>query len=93
MNQSVQNAIEAIRLADTTDPDDLNAIITEVKDLQSRSARKAQRQFSVGDHVTFESRKGAPVTGVVTKLLQKNVQVTTEGGQSWRVTPNLLTHK
>jgi len=48
-----------------------------------------QQQFSVGDSVILESRKGN-LKGEVISLKQKNIRVKTEDGTNWTVSPSYL---
>lgn len=47
--------------------------------------------FVVGDKVTFRSKVGRVVNAVVTKVNQKTVNVLTDVGTNYKVSPNLLT--
>jgi hypothetical protein len=48
--------------------------------------------FSIGEKVTFEGRRGNTVTGIITKLNQKSVEVKEDGnfGMKWKVSPSML---
>ena len=49
----------------------------------------AKNSFNVGQNVFFNDKRGAKIEGVVTKVMIKNIQVTTDSGM-WRVAPTLL---
>jgi hypothetical protein len=49
----------------------------------------AKNAFNVGQNVFFNDKRGAKIEGVVTKVMIKNIQVTTDSGM-WRVAPTLL---
>ena len=49
----------------------------------------AKNSFTVGQNVFFNDKCGAKIEGVVTKVMIKNIQVSTDAGM-WRVAPTLL---
>jgi len=49
----------------------------------------AKNSFTVGQNVFFNDRAGNKIEGVVSKVMIKNIQVTTNKG-NWRVAPTLL---
>jgi len=49
----------------------------------------AKNSFTVGQNVYFNDRSGTKIEGVVSKVMIKNIQVTTDQG-NWRVAPTLL---
>jgi exosome complex RNA-binding protein Csl4 len=62
----------------------LNARIKELRDAKATT-------FSVGQRVSFESRKaGGTVYGLVQKVNKATIVVKTDLGMTWRVTPTLL---
>lgn len=65
---------------------ELNRII--VDEVRFRTEMRA-RTFNVGQSVTFDSKFG-PVTGRVTKVNRKTVQVKATTGTLWNVTASLL---
>lgn len=93
MSESIQRAVEAIRLADAESTNDLDLIVQEVRSLQRRYETQKQRQFRPGDRVTFEGKGGQTVTGTVEKILQKNIKVQADNGMPWRVSPSLLSRE
>ena len=52
-------------------------------------AQMAKNSFSVGQNVFFNDKSGSKIEGVVTKVMVKNIQVSTPQGM-WRVDPTLL---
>jgi|TARA_S200000501_G_scaffold3100_2_gene2754 hypothetical protein len=70
--------------------DEINAIITMIKLKQSEFQYTAARQFAVGDRVSFESRKGNFLEGLIKKVNIKTIVVATNIG-NWKVSPSLLT--
>ena len=71
---------------------ELNRVIGAVKLRQTALARTATRTLMVGDVVSFEERKGATITGRVTKVNTKTVVVKQSStGIQWKVTASLLT--
>lgn len=53
--------------------------------------RKAAALFSVGDKVSFESkRSGRWVSGTITKINMKTVHLRTATGETWHVSPSML---
>jgi len=49
----------------------------------------AKNSFTVGQNVFFNDKRGQKIAGVVTKVMIKNIQVSTDAGL-WRVAPTLL---
>lgn len=81
-----KTTLTAIRNADMNT---LNAIITEVKLRQRSIQAEIGGSFQVGDSVYFNDKRGAKVTGTITKVNRKTIKVTTMGG-NWSVSPSLL---
>ena len=54
------------------------------------SEQLAKAKFSVGDKVSFNTKRGGTVTGEITKINTKTI-VVKEGFTSWKVSPSLLT--
>jgi hypothetical protein len=68
----------------------LNQIIVDrLNVIQRMNKLNVISQFSKGDTVSF-SRHGIKHIGVVEKLNQKTISVTTSDGLRWNVTPELL---
>lgn len=64
--------------------------ISQMFNMQFKAkTQMAKNSFSVGQNVFFNDKRGAKIEGVVTKVMIKNVQVSTDGGM-WRVAPTLL---
>jgi uncharacterized protein YkvS len=66
----------------------------EISDLLKRAwslqQQKKAAEFHPGDNVSFESRNGETLTGVVNKVNQKTVSVTVGGFRRWKVSASLL---
>ena len=91
MSNRVTKAVELIYQMDT---DELNQIIEAVKLKRTHLARTMTRSVNVGDTVTFEAR-GRTVTGKVTKVNTKTLQVREENtngfsSTNWKVTASLV---
>jgi hypothetical protein len=70
---------------------DLNhRIVQRLRLMSQMRAHKAMLEFRLGDHVTFETDRGTPVFGVLTRYNKKSVTVITDDGQHWNVSPRLL---
>ena len=76
-------------LADATG-DDLRGIIEAVKQRRAWLNHSTIRATVVGDKVSFTGRNGLTITGTVTKVMLKNVIVSTPRG-NYRVPANMLT--
>ena len=86
---NVQTAINAIRKMNN---DEINQVVEAVKLQRTFIARTTARSLMVGDIVSFEGRRGATVTGRVTKINRKTVLVKDSASNTvWRVTASLLT--
>lgn len=86
---NVQTAITAIR---NMNNDEINQLVEAVKLRRTQLARSTARSLMVGDIVSFEGRRGATVTGRVTKINRKTVLVKDSASNTvWRVTASLLT--
>ena len=86
---NVQTAINAIR---NMNNDEINQVVEAVKLQRTFIARTTARSLMVGDIVSFEGRRGATVTGRVTKINRKTVLVKDSASNTvWRVTASLLT--
>lgn len=78
---------------------DLNtAIVDTLKARRSRRTKRAVRDLEVGDRVSFEGKDGQTVTGEITKVNRKTVDVLEDGDDdtpdwkrgSWRVSGTLV---
>ena len=83
---NVQTAITAIRGMDS---DEINQVVEAIKLQRTYNARQTARALTVGAMVSFEGRGGKTVTGVVEKINQKTVVVSTPTGK-WKVTASML---
>jgi hypothetical protein len=63
----------------------MNACNVRFRELQARAAHS----FSRGDSVSFVTKSGQKITGVVTKVNQKTVSVKTATSE-WKVSGSLL---
>ena len=63
----------------------MNIVNMRFKELQARAAQS----FVRGDTVTFTTKHGQKITGVVTKINQKTVSVKTPTSE-WKVSGSLL---
>jgi len=70
------------------DGDEINSVISAIKDRRTFIARKSVFGFTVGDKVEFDAR-GGTITGTITKKAIKNITVDTGAGK-WRVSATLL---
>ena len=89
MNNLVTKASELIYQMDNGQ---LNDVIEAVKLKRQHLSRQATRNIMVGDIVSFEGRRGQQVSGKVTKVNQKTLQVTDSKTQvRWKVSGTLGT--
>ena len=56
------------------------------------AAPGAARKFQRGDSVTFDSREGRAITGVIVRVNQRTATIGTGDGGSWRVPFHMLRH-
>ena len=64
--------------------------ISQMFNMQFKAkTQMAKNSFTVGQNVFFNDKRGQKIEGVVTKVMIKNVQVSTDAGL-WRVAPTLL---
>ena len=69
---------------------DFKQVATMFKQHQTNVAQMATGNFAKGDSVFFiNSRSGQKISGVVEKVMQKNVKVSTADGV-WRVPATML---
>jgi hypothetical protein len=87
---SINKAIFAIdNLEDLRDAQ--SALNARFRELQ----RRAAVFFQVGDKVSFKSRTGENITGIVNKVNQKTISIKTAStlsnpASNWKVSPSLL---
>tara|TARA_Y100000593_G_C4314588_1_gene340177 strand:+ start:844 stop:1113 length:270 start_codon:yes stop_codon:yes gene_type:complete len=73
------------------DNNELNEIISTINYRRKELNRQVKNQFSVGDRVWFNSRKGTKIEGEITKINRKNIVVKQDDSfTSWNVSPSLL---
>lgn len=87
---NVQKAITAIRNIETSA--ELDQLIDAFKLQRTYLARQSARSLMVGDTVTFDAKTRGTITGTVTKVNLKTVQVRCNRTQGlWKVTASMLT--
>jgi uncharacterized protein YxjI len=69
--------------------DEINTMIALIRDRQRSLQVEIGSSFRVGDSVYFNDKRGAKVTGIISKVNRKTIKVTTPNGQ-WSVSPSLL---
>ena len=85
------SAVEAIKRLDEEDLLFLNRLIVERLKLISQARSTSQMAaFHIGDLVSFQTRDGREIRGVVLRLNKKTVSVDTSDGHRWNVAPGLL---
>ena len=67
----------------------LKTVASLFKQHQTNVATMATGNFSAGDTVYFVNRSGEKISGVVEKVMQKNIKVSTSQG-IWRVPATML---
>jgi uncharacterized protein YkvS len=88
MNNRVE---EATRLIHSMDSQEIEQIVTEVKQRRTRLARQTVRSITIGDTAEFTTSIGRRVQGKVTKVNRKTVIVHESGYGNWKVPASLLT--
>lgn len=53
-------------------------------------AQDVKNSLQVGDRIKFVNKHGVLEHGVVRRLLTKNVEVLSDAGMTWRMTPTLV---
>jgi len=85
---NVQIAITAIR---NMNADEINQVVEAIKLQRTYNARTATRSLMVGDTVSFDAKTRGIITGTVTKINTKTVQVRCNRTQGlWKVTASVL---
>ena len=85
----LQTIIKAVQ---TMEADDLNTVVTAVKDRRDYLRTVELRQFSKGDIVSFDDKFGTPKTGTIISIMKKNIKVKeTDSNITWHISPNFLT--
>jgi len=89
MSNLVTRSVELIY---QMDHDELNQVIEAIKLKRTHLARQASRSLMVGDTVSFDAKTRGVITGTVTKVNRKTVQVRCNRTQGlWKVTASMLT--
>ena len=82
---------EALELiVKATDAKDLNQLVHMFSVLIEQKRAAQCRSFRKGEKVTFKTKTGKTMQGVVQKVNRKTVSVLTDVGSSWRVSGSLL---
>ena len=68
--------------------DEINSVVSAIKDRRTFIAKSSVRGFNVGDKVEFDAR-GSVISGTITKKAIKNITVDSGRGK-WRVSATLL---
>ena len=85
---NVQTAIAAIR---DMNNDEINQVVEAIKLQRTFNARQATRSLMVGDIVGFDAKSRGYITGRVTKINRKTVQVRDSRTNTlWKVTASML---
>ena len=79
--------LKAIRNADN---DTLNAMIKEINARRQVVQAQIGNNFTVGQMVEFNTKKGVVERGEIEKINRKSISVRTGPFQRWRVAPSLL---
>ena len=79
--------LKVIRNADN---DTLNAMIKEINTRRRLVQERLGRQFTVGQMVEFNTKKGVVERGEIEKINRKTISVRTAPLVRWRVAPSLL---
>lgn len=66
----------------------LNKCIIELFRIRGRQAANT---FYEGQKVSWNSKYGKTLTGTITKVMQKNIQVTATDGIRWKCSASILT--
>ena len=85
----LQTIIKAVQ---TMEADDLNTVVTAIKDRRDYLRTVELRQFSKGDTVSFSDKFGNPKTGEIISIMKKNIKVKEHDSHVvWHISPNFLT--
>jgi hypothetical protein len=86
---NVQTAIAAIR---NMTNDEINQVMEAIKMQRKFNAQKVTQQLTVGDTVSFDAKTRGVITGTVTKINPKTVQVRAHRTWTlWKVAASVLT--
>jgi len=78
-----------VNLISTMEKDDLKVASELMKERWDYLSRLEKYKFKVGDKVRFEGHGGKVETGIVIKIMKKNIRVKTDTLR-WDVAPSLL---
>ena len=67
----------------------LSAAVDIFKMARSKNAAVAASNLRVGAHVEWTGKRGRK-SGVVTKILRKNIEIETDSGERWRVPASMV---
>ena len=85
----LQTIIKAVQ---TMEADDLNTVVTAIKDRRDYLRTVELRQFSKGDTVSFSDKLGNPKTGEIISIMKKNIKVKEHDSHvTWHISPNFFT--
>ena len=79
--------LRAIRSADN---DTLNAMVKEINARRQVVQAQIGNNFTVGQMVEFNTKKGVVERGEIEKINRKTISVRTAPLERWRVAPSLL---
>lgn len=65
-------------------------IVERLKLISQAQSTAVLSQFSVGQRVRFLGRDGQAVVGTIIRLNKKTVSISSDNGQRWNVSPNLV---
>lgn len=69
----------------------IDARLFNINELWTVYAHRCKNNLKVGDSVSFRIKTNEIVEGVITKINNKTIQVVTQKGLTYKVTPSLLT--
>lgn len=84
------NDINKAILSGNLSAEDLRSVNQAVKAAYTMLQSRAKFAFYIGEPVSFTTRSGHPITGKVVKINQKTINVRTNTGMEWKVSPSLL---
>lgn len=67
-----------------------NRIVARLRFLRQLETRVTMLEFRIRERVRFHPEGHPPVTGMVTRYNRKTVNIVTDDGQRWNVSPQLL---
>jgi len=84
---------QAINLINTASLDDYRVLVSTLKNRYNAINHKHTSILRCGQRVSFETKRGIKVEGIVTKVNRKTVKVMTDDTQFWAVSPLLISIK